>query len=170
LITKHHSHQTDKITYHLRVPSDNGFISTDHQFVSRKTMKTIAVSLLGCMIVSLDFFFTYGVIPLDWKRLLIIMFLFYNNAFLLTLSDLECILIFGMTNCEMHIDFLLFIFFFKLIFHWTCFHWSKLNQVNCMTKRNWFKPEFLCRSSNSLISFFISPLEIMLGPIRNAEI
>jgi hypothetical protein len=36
VITKHHFHQPDKNPYQLRVPSDNGFISTVHKFLTRK--------------------------------------------------------------------------------------------------------------------------------------
>jgi hypothetical protein len=53
LITKHHSHQTDKNPYQLRVPSDNGFISTVCKSLKKKRRK-LAFRLLLFPVVSLD--------------------------------------------------------------------------------------------------------------------
>jgi hypothetical protein len=52
LITKHHSHQTDKNPYQLRVPSDNGFISTVYKSLKKKRRK-LAFRLLLFPVVSL---------------------------------------------------------------------------------------------------------------------
>jgi hypothetical protein len=66
-VTKHHSHQPDKNAYQVRVPSDNGFISTVHKFLSGK--KSCFPLILRIMYIFQLMVFLYG------KWLLIIVFI-----------------------------------------------------------------------------------------------